>query len=307
MSYISIYNQTEILLNWFFENQASAVDIQVRIPKFIGADYKSDDWIWITKHEALSQEKAMRLLSWCRNKNCNGSDIFIRPHRHDQQPILFMDDLTLAKARMVSRKYRSIIVETSPGNTQVWLALSKSLSVRERKLAQQYISSRGLTDKGSLSGDHLGRLCGYKSQKRNFWVKYIDQSCAPLYNPILATSSTFPHGGACVINTRDAPSLSSSSSQRYQSYAPLDNPIIATPSTFPHGGACVINTSGIPSLSGSSSQSEKDFSWVLSNFRKGLSASELTELLTASASQRGKPSPAKYASRTVERAIQILT
>lgn len=260
MNYSSIYNQTDILLKWFFAHQASAVDIHVRSPKVVGADYKSDDWIWITRHEALSLEKAMHLLSWCRSKNCNGSDIFIRPHRHDQQPILFLDDLTIKDARMVSRKYQSIIIETSPGNTQVWLALSRSLNENERKLAQQFIASRGLTDKGSISGDHLGRLCGYKSQKRNFWVKYICQSYTELYSPILAT-----------------------------------------PSTFPHGGACVKNISGTPSMS------ERDFSWVLSNFRKGICATKLTELLTISASQRGKPAPAKYASRTVRRAMQILT
>lgn len=260
MNYNSIYSQSEILLNWFFDNHSSSIDIHVRSPKYKGADYNSDDWIWITQHEALSKDKAINLLSWCRSKNCNGSDIFIRPHRHDQQPILFMDDLTIEDARMVSRKYRSIIIETSHGNTQVWLALSQSLHENERKLAQQYIASRGLTDKGSISGEHLGRLCGYKSQKRNFWVKYIGQSYAPLYNPILAIPSTFPHGGACVKN-----------------------------------------------MSGSPSMSERDFSWVLSNFRKGICATKLTELLTISASQRGKPAPAKYASRTVRRAMQILT
>ena len=249
------------MLQWFFNQGVSSVDIHLRCPKFKNAEYRSDDWIWLTSHQKLSYEKAHDLMKWCRFKNCNGSDIFIRPHRHDEQPIIFLDDLTLEKALLVSRKYRSLVIETSPNNTQVWISLKKSLSEENRKLIQEHISKLGFTDKGSISGEHLGRLCGFKSQKRAYWVKHISESTSKRYDPPDLRASPFPQGGACANIRQEGPS----------------------------------------------SLSEKDFSWALSEIRKGVGPEELIRSLAISAENRGKPAPMKYATRTVRRAIEILT
>jgi hypothetical protein len=249
------------MLEWFFGQGVSSLDIHLRCPKVKNAEYKSDDWIWLTSHQRLSMEKANELMKWCRYKNYKGSDIFIRPHRYDKQPIIFLDDLTLKKAMIVSRKYRSLLIETSPNNTQVWVSLERRLSEGERKVLQEHISTLGFTDKGSISGEHLGRLCGFKSQKRNYWVKHFSESNSKRYDPPDLRVSPFPQGGACA-NIRQE---------------------------------------------GQSSLSEKDFSWVLSETRKGIRPDDLIQSLATSAEARGKPAPMKYAVRTVRRAIELLT
>lgn len=189
--------QTDFMLKWFFDQGIESIDIHLRCPKFKGAVYDSDDWIWITKHENLKLENAQKIITWCRFKNYHGSDIFIRPHRYDRQPMIFLDDLSLAKAMMVARKYRALVIETSTDNTHVWLALSEKLSELERKTLQQHISKMILSDKGSISGEHLGRLCGFKSQKRNCWVRYVQCSSAEKYTPPSLVACSFPPGGAC--------------------------------------------------------------------------------------------------------------
>lgn len=253
--------ETNAMLQWFFRQGVSSLDIHLRCPKFKNAEYRSDDWIWLTSHQKLSLEKANHLMKWCRFKNHKGSDVFIRPHRYDKQPIIFLDDLTLEKAMLVSRKYRSLLIETSPNNTQVWVSLEKSLSEGQRKALQAHISTLGFTDRGSVSGEHLGRLCGFKSQKRTYWVKHLSESTSKRYDPPNLRASPFPHGGACA-NSRQE---------------------------------------------GRSSLSETDFSWVLSEIRKGVRPDELIRSLATSAEARGKPAPMKYATRTVRRAIEILT
>lgn len=260
MDRLSLCEQMNFMLDWFFENGVTSVDVHLRSPKFKGAAYSSDNWVWLTHHEDLSLQQAQGLLKWCRYKNYHGSDIYIRPFRHAEQPIIFLDDLSLLKASMVSDKYRSIVIETSPNNTQVWVALSKKLSEGNRKLVQQHIAELGFTDKGSISGEHLGRLCGFRSQKRNCWVKCIHNSYSIRYDPPNLSTTSFPRRGACVKKI----------------------------------------------LTGRS-QSEIDFSWVLSNARRGVSSEVLTNILASSAHAREKSAPLQYANRTVRRALKILT
>jgi hypothetical protein len=193
----SLRAETVSMLKWFFEQGVSSVDIHLRCPNFKNADYYSDDWMWLTRHQNLSFDQANRLLKWCRFKNYHGSDVFVRPHRHEKQPVIFLDDLSIGKAMRVSRKYRSMIVQTSHDNTQVWVSLSKKLSESERKYVQLYLSSLGFSDRGSISGEHLGRLCGLKSQKRGCWVTLITESSSKRYCPSIEGVSPFPQGGAC--------------------------------------------------------------------------------------------------------------
>jgi hypothetical protein len=195
------HNQTISMLKWFFDQDVTAVDIHLRCPKVKGARYHcEEEWLWLTTHQNLKIEAAIKIVKWCRYKNSQGSDIFIRPHRHDKQPMIFLDDLPIAKAMMVAKKYCAQIIETSTNNTQVWIALSKPLSESDRKVLQQHISKLGFSDKGSVSGEHFGRLCGYKSQKRRFWVRRIDTSTSKKYNPPELTACALPQGGACARN-----------------------------------------------------------------------------------------------------------
>jgi hypothetical protein len=197
LTVISSPEQTKSMLMWFYDQGVSSLDIHLRCPKIEGAKYRSDHWVWLTSHENLSFVNAEKMVKWCRYKNYHGSDIFIRPHRHAKQPIIFLDDISVKKAMLVSKKYKSQIIETSHNNTQVWISLTKSLSETERKVLQQHISRLGYSDKGSVSGDHLGRLCGFKSQKRNCWVKLLGTSSSKRYDPPDLVDNPLPQGGAC--------------------------------------------------------------------------------------------------------------
>lgn len=252
--------QSERMLEWFFTQGVRTVDIHLRCPKHPNAIYeRAEDWFWVTRHQDLSLDKARHIMKWCRHKNTNGADIYIRPHRHAKQPIIFLDDLDVRKAWKVARKYRSLVVQTSKDNTQVWLSLTKALSEKERLRVQQYIASLGFTDTGSVSGEHLGRLCGFRSQKRGCWVTLLGESEAKSYEPPDNVTPSPPRGGACAKKNGDE-----------------------------------------------ISQSERDFSWVLRELRRGALVDAITCSLARSARERGKPCPEKYAERSVRKAIAIL-
>jgi hypothetical protein len=261
MPHLTKPQQSERMLAWFFAQDVKTVDLHLRCPKRPGAVYaRNEDWFWLTHNEGLTHDKALNLMSWCRHKNAKGSDIFIRAHRHNAQPIVFLDDLNISKARTVARKYRALAVETSNDNTQVWLSLARCLIEAERGTLQQHIVHQGFGDPGSVSGEHLGRLSGFKSQKRGGWVKLLGYSSSNRYDPPDHKPLPLPRRGFCA-------------------------------KTFKNGR----------------SQSERDFSWVLGALRRGDGEQIITDKLEASARDRGKPSPEKYARRTVEKAETILT
>jgi RepB DNA-primase from phage plasmid len=199
-------------IHWFCSNGIHHVDLAIRVPKQPGIDYRSPDWSWRMHRNIVTDEIQKSWQAWIRHMNATGSDIYIRPHGEGSFAFLFLDDLPLEKARRVATKYASCIVETSPGNTQVWLLTTACLSKGERAQAQQHLRDLGCTDPGSVSGDHFGRLCGLKSQKRQCWVNLSTISSARRYDVVLTKSPPsfpLPEGGR-----RCASSLSSSQSER---------------------------------------------------------------------------------------------
>ena len=197
MSTMNPLQQMVFMIRWFFKNGATSLDIHLRCPKTKKASYFDDNWFWITRNENLDERKSLALLKWCRFQNMKGSDIYIRPHRHKSQPILFLDDLNIKRAIQVSRKYTSLVVQTSSDNTQVWIVTDYSLDEENRLRAQRYVANLGYSDKGSISGEHLGRFCGVKSQKRNCWVNIITHSSIKKYHPKFDSPPSFSRRGAC--------------------------------------------------------------------------------------------------------------
>jgi hypothetical protein len=194
--------QSKAMISWFFSQEVSALDIHIRVPKVSNPDYSNqNDWFWITEHEKLDENKAKSLLGFCKHKNANGSDVFIRPHRNNVHPILFLDDLDLNKSMLVAKKYTSLVIETSKGNHQVWLRTSEQLDKSQRMTSQRYLSSLDYSDTGSISGDHLGRICGFKSHKRKCWVNLVKESESSHYKPFKDNPidiDLYPQGGARV-------------------------------------------------------------------------------------------------------------
>jgi hypothetical protein len=191
--------QVRTFLLWFSRQSVDSFDIHLRSPRTPGEDYKTGNWIWLTRHEAVNADQILsNLVSWLRYKNTKGSDIFFRPHKNGCHQVIFLDDIPTVTAQAICRKYGSCVIETHPGNTQIWLKVDKRLSTEQRKQAQIQIKDLGLSDPGSISGDHLGRLCGFQSQKRKCWVNLVRTSEMPPYSPNLAASPSLPpSGGFC--------------------------------------------------------------------------------------------------------------
>jgi hypothetical protein len=191
-------DQIRAFLAWFCCLGIDSFDIHVRMPRMPGQDYKTGEWVWLTNHEDMTCGHIIsRLVGWMRQKNANGSDIFFRPHRGGRHNVIFLDDIPTNRARAVLRKYGGCVIETHPGNTQIWLKVDRKLTAPERKRAQIILRDLGFTDPGSVSGDHLGRICGFVSQKRKCWVNLVGTSDMKPWSPDMRISSCLPAGRAC--------------------------------------------------------------------------------------------------------------
>ena len=116
-----------------------------------------------------------KALPFLRAENIRKSDVYFRPAQHESWPLIFLDDLTNQQAVGISRKYQSWIIQTSPGLHHGWILTDRSLSLNERYSEQSKIIHMGWGDKGSVSGEHFGRLPGFKNWKRGGgpWVNLI--------------------------------------------------------------------------------------------------------------------------------------
>lgn len=100
-------------------------------------------------------------------------NVYICSAKSQPQSWLMMDDLTIEQCREIAGNRTAMIIQTSATSHHLWLATSRPVSVAERKLCQQVLQKKYGGDEGSVSGDHFGRLAGFKSIKRNCWVNLI--------------------------------------------------------------------------------------------------------------------------------------
>jgi hypothetical protein len=127
-------------------------------------------------------------LAWARSGNAHGWDVYIRPARGHSWPLVFLDDVRPELALGIAAKYSALIVETSSaGGCHVWLRCARLLDEAERKLAQRSLATRVAADPGSVSGEHLGRLAGFKNWKRTgCWVNIVAASDVRVWEPCAA-------------------------------------------------------------------------------------------------------------------------
>jgi len=259
--------QQEAFFQWFAKMGIHSFDIQVREP-MTKSSVSPTAWRWLRPTLGISAgDYFLKYSKWTKFMNSKGGDIYIRPHGESKHGVIFLDDLSLDKAIQVSKKYAACVVCTSKKNTQVWLATEKELSKVERKAAQSWMRSVGYTDPGSVSGDHLGRLCGVRSQKRDCWVNLTTTTYGKRYAPKLESPFPSPLGKARA-------SHSSSEETRGLSQPP--------------------------------SPSENEFGWVMGALKHGVPIINVINQLTDRAKRRGKRLPDHYAKRTVMHAHRIL-
>ena len=172
---------------WFTKNGGDTLNAFDRITSFIEAlesiagidrlDFgiRRQDSTFIQRDlQSLNPLAIKKALPFLRAENAKGSDVYFRPARHESWPVIFLDDLTNRQAGEIGRKYQSWVIETSPGLHHTWILTDRPLSITERYLQQSRIVSLGFGDHGSVSGEHFGRLPGFKNWKRGGpWVNVV--------------------------------------------------------------------------------------------------------------------------------------
>lgn len=155
-------DQTNLMIRWWLTFEITLADLAVR--------KASGDMCW---HRDVPIGRLP--LRWARAENAGGADVYVRPARSRPWPLVFLDDVRRSVAHRIVRKYGALAIETSPtGGCHVWLCTVRALAEQERKEAQRWLASRIGADPGSTSGEHLGRLAGFRNWKRGGpWVNVV--------------------------------------------------------------------------------------------------------------------------------------
>ena len=233
-------------------------------------------------------------LTACRKCNAAGDrDVYFRPVRGEQSSVVMLDDLTRKVAMSVAEGHAHMLVETSPANFQLWLKTDRALDEAERKAVQQALIARHGGDPGSVSGEHFGRISGFKNRKPKYnlpWVNLIQFSTddAPLaMEGFLSTPR-----GKCALEPPAGVSLLSPAGDAPQARSPS-----------PRSSS---------SSSGDSAESHKEFKYAAESLRHNVSRDSIISNISNRALSRGKRSTMTaaeaYATRTVdaaERAVAL--
>ena len=98
-----------------------------------------------------------------------------------------------------ARGHGGLAVQTSPaGGCHLWLPCARTLDEAARHRVQRWLAECMGADLGSVSGEHLGRLAGFRNWKRGgCWVNVVafpeDRTTAPL--PMTVPADLLEPGG----------------------------------------------------------------------------------------------------------------
>ncbi len=103
-----------------------------------------------------------RALPWLRAQNFQGAQIFIRPSLDHINAIL-VDDIPKTQLSRLTLEPAAIL-ETSPGNCQVWIRLNQTVSIPHARALARHLQQLWHGDPGSADGQHFGRLAGFTNR-----------------------------------------------------------------------------------------------------------------------------------------------
>jgi hypothetical protein len=115
--------------------------------------------------EGWGAKQVLKSLLWLRRENLNRGHIYVRPA--GIHGLSLVDDLKAdAVARMKAEGFEpAAVVETSPGNLQVWLKHGVTLDEAASTRAAKLLAERYRGDLGSADWRHFGRLAGFTNPK----------------------------------------------------------------------------------------------------------------------------------------------
>lgn len=152
------------------------------VPLEIGAlrHYGTDDATLLLRRLAPGADPA-GLLAWAGWQQVHEqAQILIRPDPTRAHCWLMVDDVPTADALAFAARRAALVIETSPGNTQLRILADRPLPMAERTQAQRVLRAHLHGDPGSISGDKWGRLPGYRNVKpeRDCWTNLLRHDLA---------------------------------------------------------------------------------------------------------------------------------
>lgn len=207
-------------------------------------------------------------LAWGRAENAHEADIYVRPARGHAWPLVFLDDVAPDLALELAGSNGGLAIQTSPeGGCHLWLPTSAPLDEAERFCRQKWLAQQLGADPGSTSGEHLGRLAGFRNWKR----------------------------GGCWVNVLATPQVG----QEPRRDADV-HPIPA-----PGADARKRPDKADPQASGRDlSPSGQEWGWACRMLEAGWDPQKVYEALVEKAASRRGADAERYAMRTVERAME---
>ncbi|MBT8339501.1 MAG: hypothetical protein HKP58_08800 [Desulfatitalea sp.] len=204
------------------ENQKGMEKVFGKLEKFFG-EYE----IGVFRDSQNDKEAAVWLaeknIGYLKAMNAQGRHIFIRP-TVDKEPYFIMHDdldekhLNACHKRDGSFKPGRLVVETSPGNYQVWIKSSRPVDNSEKSHWLRVMRS----DPGASPKRRWGRCPGFRNRKDKYekdggyplakiiWVDWAKQAQIPLIEPAQKPSLEIPPAdrtpykvNSAVLPTRD--------------------------------------------------------------------------------------------------------
>jgi hypothetical protein len=207
-------------------------------------------------------------LAWARAENAHGSDIYVRPARGHAWPLVFLDDVALDLALEVAGTSGGLAVQTSPeGGCHLWLPTGAPLDEEGRCHRQRWLAQQLGADLASTSGEHLGRLAGFRNWKRGgCWVNLL--AGADAGRGLRRVAAPEPPSAAVTV----------------------PGPRVARDAT--------------PAQGRDLSASGQEWGWACRMLESGWDPERVYEALLGKAACRRGPDADRYARRTVERATE---
>lgn len=257
-------DHTDRMIDWWRDVGVDRIDVAVRRPP-PAPHGERRLWLW---QRAICVVDLPRVLPWTRAQNARKADIYARPARGSSWSVVFLDDLARSAALDLTARHPGLCVHTSPeGGCQVWLRCEQPLDEIGRYRLQKHLAVVHGGDPGSVSGEHLGRLAGYRNWKRQ----------GPWVNVLAATL--------------DGPALPAL--QITERSNPIPAPRQSQSRTQGHAGA-------------DTSESAREWGWVVGALQAGLQPETVYHRLLARARPRRGADAERYVQRTIEQALHRL-
>ena len=110
------------------------------------------------------------IISYLKAENANGRHILIKPKKEVESYYLLIDDISEDilkfhhKTTDKNWRYGRMVVETSPGNYQVWIHSSYAITNNEKKYWLEKLKS----DPGANPNNRWGRCPGFRNRKEKY-------------------------------------------------------------------------------------------------------------------------------------------